>query len=612
MNWITVSWPMVAAACLTLGLIELRIGLAQRHQRAARLLFALSACAMAVACGLELALIQVDTLAQAEVLLSLLRVTIGVVLTALLAFVWSYFGAGNRWVALAFVCLYLIGVVGELMPGEFHTVHTTITGLKTHEAFGGAPFTVLERQFSFWYAFPYLATLMMIAFVVDASIRLWRRGGRRRALLIGGSITIFLLAGGVQAALVLANGVSMPYTLSWCYLAILVAMATDLSADALAATKLAEQLRESERRMALASAAVDLGMWSWDVADDRVWATDMACTLVGAAETGNMSMATFLARLNPDDREEVKRDFNPLQTEGQVYEAESRVDLPEGQMRWIALRAQVERVAKDRPVLMRGVVIDISQRRKADIELQQLQSQLAHAGRVTMMGQLASALAHELSQPLGAILRNTEAAELFLLHESPDLGELQEILGDIRQDNQRAGGVIERLRALLQRRSFDSRALSMSAVMDDVVALTRNDALARKVRLEIATASGPLRVMGDPVQLQQVLLNLVLNAMDAVSDLPLERRKVTVQAQRHGEQEVEVAVTDSGTGIAPERLVHLFQPFYTTKPSGLGIGLSISRTIVEAHGGRIWAENNAGEGAIFRFTLPLAKGVISA
>jgi signal transduction histidine kinase len=167
------------------------------------------------------------------------------------------------------------------------------------------------------------------------------------------------------------------------------------------------------------------------------------------------------------------------------------------------------------------------------------------------------------------------------------------------------------LRALLQRRSFGSRSLSMSAIVDDVVALTRNDALARKVKFETAIVAGDLHVLGDPVQLQQVLLNLVLNAMDAVTELPLERRRVRLQAQRHGEHEVEVAVTDSGTGIAPDRLLHLFQPFYTTKPNGLGIGLSISRTIVEAHGGRIWADNNQIAGATFRFTLPLAVEAIS-
>jgi len=223
------------------------------------------------------------------------------------------------------------------------------------------------------------------------------------------------------------------------------------------------------------------------------------------------------------------------------------------------------------------------------------------------MGQFASALAHELGQPLGAILRNTEAAELFLEHDPPDIEEVRAILADIRHDDQRAGNVIDRLRALLKRRNFTPRALSVSDELANVFALARSDLSTRKVQLEIDMAPDLPTVLGDPVHLQQVLLNLILNAMDAVEEVADTRRKVTVRAQRHGSGEIEVAVEDSGPGIAPDKLKRLFEPFFTTKANGMGIGLSISRTIIEAHGGRIWAENNAGEGATFRFTLPLTE-----
>jgi two-component system sensor kinase FixL len=166
--------------------------------------------------------------------------------------------------------------------------------------------------------------------------------------------------------------------------------------------------------------------------------------------------------------------------------------------------------------------------------------------------------------------------------------------------------VIDRLRAGLKRRTIALSPLSLSEELASVAALARGDAMARKVALEIDAAPDLPLVMGDPVQLQQVLLNLALNAMDAVEQMPAAKRKVMLRARRHGEGEVEVAVKDSGPGIAPERLGRLFEPFFTTKAKGMGIGLSISRTIIEAHGGRIWAENNADEGATFRFTLPQA------
>jgi signal transduction histidine kinase len=224
-----------------------------------------------------------------------------------------------------------------------------------------------------------------------------------------------------------------------------------------------------------------------------------------------------------------------------------------------------------------------------------------------MMGQLASALAHELNQPLGAILRNAEAAEIFLQHDPPDLDELRAILADIREDDQRAGDVIERLRALLKRRSIEMRTLAVSDLLRSAATLTRADAVARHVRLDIEDALGLPAVLGDRVHLQQVLLNLILNAMDAVDGAPAERRQVAVRARRFDERSVEVQVSDSGYGISSERLALVFEPFYTTKENGTGIGLPISRTIIEAHGGRIWAENNADQGATFRFTLPVAE-----
>ena len=229
-----------------------------------------------------------------------------------------------------------------------------------------------------------------------------------------------------------------------------------------------------------------------------------------------------------------------------------------------------------------------------------------------MLGQLASALAHELSQPLGAILRNTEAAELFLAHKPPDLEELRSILVDIRHDDQRAGQVIERLRALLKRRSFNPSKLSVHALLDNVRALTSVDSTRRRTKLEITVPPELPQVLGDQVHVQQVLLNLVLNAMDAVEDLPPNRRQVTVTVARNEKDEAEFAVRDLGPGIGGEQLARLFEPFFTTKAHGMGIGLSISRTIIEAHGGRIWAENNAGEGATFRFTLPFVGETASS
>jgi signal transduction histidine kinase len=225
---------------------------------------------------------------------------------------------------------------------------------------------------------------------------------------------------------------------------------------------------------------------------------------------------------------------------------------------------------------------------------------------MSVMGQLASALAHEINQPLGAILRNAEAAALFMQDPSPDLAEISAILEDIRKDDQRAGAVIDRLRALLRRQEVAMTELDLNQVLGDVATLLRPDAAARHVAMQYDVAPDLPPVHGDRVQLQQVLLNLVLNAMDALRSEGGPNRTVAVTARQEGPGTLEISVADTGTGIPAGQIERVFDPFFTTKTTGIGMGLSISRSIVEAHGGRLWAENNAQCGATFRFTLPVA------
>ena len=281
--------------------------------------------------------------------------------------------------------------------------------------------------------------------------------------------------------------------------------------------------------------------------------------------------------------------------------------LPTGKVRWIGSHGGVEFDGTGKPILVRGVSHDVTARKEAEQETQNLRREIAHVGRVSMMGQLASALAHEINQPLGAILRNAEAAELFLQNGSPDLEEIRAIFADIRKDDQRAGSVIDRMRALLRRQSLDKRAVDVGELVGEVIALVRPDATARHVKLELAVADPLPPVCGDIVHLQQVLLNLIVNGMDALDEANRGERRVNVTASLDGPQTVEIAVSDSGHGIPADKLTHIFDPFFTTKPKGMGMGLPICRTIITAHGGRLWAENRNEGGASFRFTLPIAE-----
>jgi signal transduction histidine kinase len=244
-------------------------------------------------------------------------------------------------------------------------------------------------------------------------------------------------------------------------------------------------------------------------------------------------------------------------------------------------------------------------RQNAEKESYKRMTELAHVNRQATSGELSSSIAHELNQPLGSILTNAEAAELILKSDNPDLGEVREILADIKRDDQRAGEVIRRLRNFLKRTPFETRELDLNEIIGEAFKFLSVQASARNVALYLQTAPGTLRIKGDPIQLQQVILNLVVNAMDAMAAIPYGRT-VIGRTELNGESSVVISISDSGPGIPADKLAQVFDPFFTTKAQGMGIGLSIARTIILAHKGQIWAENQSGGGAAFHFTLPLA------
>jgi signal transduction histidine kinase len=236
---------------------------------------------------------------------------------------------------------------------------------------------------------------------------------------------------------------------------------------------------------------------------------------------------------------------------------------------------------------------------------------MAHLDRRAAMGELATSLAHELNQPLNAILQNAGAAQMLLTANTvpPALGEMADIVSDIRKDDIRASEVIRRMRGLLQKHELESHPVHLNEVAQETVAIVRPDASSRQVQIEMDLADGVRPIMGDRVHLQQVLLNLLMNAIDAVATMPTERRRVRLWSTQ-ADGEVRLAVTDSGIGIPADRISAIFEPFYTTKSvgSGMGMGLAIARRIVDAHAGRIAAENNSDGGSTVWFTVPIPRG----
>ena len=366
-----------------------------------------------------------------------------------------------------------------------------------------------------------------------------------------------------------------------------------------------EALAVSEERMSLAVESAQLALWDWDVANDRIWITDEGRKFFGFEPGERVTSAKLGGRVHPDDRVARETAIQQALATGSAYHSEYRVILPDGSVRWIAARGRPSPAVRDAPPRIVGISMDITRQKQASAEAQQHREELAHLSRVATVSALSGSLAHELSQPLASILNNAQAGERIAAQETPDLLELRAIFADVVSADRRAGEIIERQRTLLRRGEVALQPVRINESVDELLRLTRSDLIARGVSVSnLANADLP-EALTDRVHLQQVLLNLIVNACDAMASNPQEERHLTITASV-ARNEMRIGVLDCGIGL-PDDVETLFQPFHTTKDHGLGMGLSICRTLVTSHGGRLWGERRAERGAAFYVALPLAK-----
>jgi len=369
--------------------------------------------------------------------------------------------------------------------------------------------------------------------------------------------------------------------------------------------RLAEaRLMESEDRMRLAASSANLGLWRWDSDSNKVWMTDHCQRMLGLPIYSELTIGSLLAAVHRDDRYVLQRQIEQSARWEKPFDTECRIVLSDGSIRWLSIKGQSTRKPSTLTDQVTGVVIDISERKAEQIVAEQQRSQLTHLTRVAILGELSGAMAHELNQPLAAILSNAQAAQRLLERDPPNLEESRAIMADIVADDLRAGEVIQRLRSLLKRGKIRPERLDISELTGEALALARSELVTHQVSLEIELEPDLPEVLGDRVQLQQVLLNLIVNACEAMRETPPAERVLSVHCREGKEREVEITVADRGQGIAPEMADQLFEPFFTTKKEGLGLGLSISRAIVLAHNGNLRAYNGSSGGATFSVVLP--------
>jgi PAS domain S-box-containing protein len=370
-------------------------------------------------------------------------------------------------------------------------------------------------------------------------------------------------------------------------------------------------LAESEERMALAAATTNTGLWQFQTEDRPIWATKHCRAILGLAENAPLSLDTLRNSVHPDDRRALVGAIREAASSGHPTDGEFRAVLPSGETRWIAMKGYPRRDENYGPYYIDGIFSDITTPKMAEGEAELQRMEIARLMRQSILGELSGTIAHELNQPLTAILANAETAKQLLGRKNIDLEQIQEIVTDIIEEDNRAGEVISRIRNLLRKGESKSEPIDLNQLMESTLHLLRGELVSRKINVDVRLAESLPTISGDPVQLQQVLLNVIMNAMEAMKSQAPSQRALTITTRANGKQ-IEAVIVDSGHGIAAEDQKQLFQPFFTTKERGLGLGLSICSTIIKSHGGKLNIENNAGGGAIVVVALPSQDTLVPA
>jgi len=732
MSWVTFIWAVVIGACATMALPHLLIGIKRKTWE--NLFFAIAALSVAsIACG-ELAIMHSRTAEEIGRAIQWTHLPVFFLVLAIVGFVRFYFGTGRLWLGIAACVARLVSlVINFAFPPNLS--FREITSLRQF-SFLGETIAMPEGVVSPWTHLGELSSLLVLAFVVDASLTLWRRGtseDRRRAVVVGGSITLFILVAAGLSALVHAKVIDLPYLVSFPFLGVIAAMGYELSRDVLRAAQLARELGEEERRLDLAAQAGGMGMWRWDVANDQVWMNEKGRSLFGFGPQDKPNAERFRSRIHSEDREAVRAVAAKALPVGADYKTEYRVVLPDGAIRWLHSRGRVELGADGKPCRVHGVsfdvterklseqallesemrfrtvadaapvliwmagpdklctffnkgwldftgrkleqelgngwaegvhredfdrclniyknsfdarqpftmeyrlrrndgeyrwvldsgtprfsddgaflgyigsCIDIAERKQAELNHQRQNMELARVGRVALMGELAASLAHEVNNPIGAMVANASAAQRLIAAGKLEAEELNELLADIVADGRRAGEIVQGIRNMVRKGKERRSSIEINDTIQDLLRIIHAEAVGRDVTVVTEIDWEGCRVMADRVQLLQVLLNLTMNGFEAMSVIRSNARRLIIRTGRNENGEICISVRDSGPGFPGGLAEQLFEPFFSTKAEGTGMGLAIARSIIEAHGGTLSGENCEDGGACFIVRLPQAK-----
>jgi two-component system sensor kinase FixL len=729
MNWIDIAWPMVGSASLTLGFIHFLVWLNDKSLRG-HLMFSIAAASVASLAIFELLLMRASSVAEYTSFLLWANVPVGLVMVTLTLFVHWRFKTGSLLLLWTILAMRLICIVINFTTGVAIDF-SQITALHPVAIPGAGMVMMPIGKVNPWLAVGTASILVFIAYLVSVIVAVARRGDpaeRTAALRICGSTIVFLVIASGGTRLVTGGHIQGPLIMSLAFAGVMFVISNELGGAITRATRLSDELehsksdlRESEQQMQLAARGAGLGLWTWDMDSDEIWFTEAGSRLFGLEPGQHMSAESMLSRIQPEDRRAVDKARAMALAGGDEFAADYRLQLPDGRLRWIVTKGLLQHGPGGDGLLMRGLILDVTERRQAEerfrlvvesapvavlivddaghvtlanaeaervfgytraellgLSLQELvpdissvrlrdktdsdhskvepkparplvgkckdasevsveirfttismgdqafelfsisdvsvrlraeqeaavqRDELAHLSRVALLGELSGSLAHELSQPLTAVLSNAQAALRFLDHDPPNLAEVRESLVEVVENDKRANEIIRRLRAMLRKERTDYQLVGINDIVAEVFKLINSDILTRGVTTDFELAPLLPKISADRVQLQQVLLNLVINACDAMKDSQ-SARTLTVRTRPGPNEGIRVELVDAGSGIAETDLERIFDPFVTSKSQGIGLGLAICQTIIRSHGGSLWATNNPTRGATLHFELP--------
>lgn len=590
---------MVSAVAFCMAVVQLLLWLRDRSNKVP-LLAAIISLAAGTCALLEMSIAKTTDIATAQILIFATNVAIFFILVPMVWLIRIYLGHGIFWLAALITAVWLLGLAVNLfLPGNL--TYSSITQLEQHVTAWGENWSQPVGTANPFRVAVDVTTLLIIAYVLHATIAAFRSGERRKAIAVGGAVLLFLTVAGIHTILVDEGTISTPYMISWAFVAIAFSLGNEVVYQASTAAQWSRELSQAETRWRMLLENVPLGIMGADRNGTITYANKSFETILGYPK--EQLIGSSIVKFAPENLQ-IELGDRIARAGGTPAQAEFPLVSSRGSIRQVRWSVVSLLDAKRQVSDFIAICEDISELKKAEAELRGFERTIEHFDRAAFLVELSSGLAHELNQPLTAILNNAYAGRRILDRDDTPNEELDEILADIVRDDIRAGKVIESTRRMLQKGKMEVRKSALASLVADVRGILSGETVSAGITIAVNIPDDLPPVAVGRVEIQQVLMNLLLNAIRVLKETHPNKPTICLGAHKKGER-VKITISDNGPGIDAKTQARLFEPFFSTRKDGLGMGLPISKRIVELHGGKLECKSDAESGTTFTFSVPV-------